>query len=122
MKHKINYDEKNNLLCQSIIGEYSTKNAEYFGDQYISHLDGKPYRQLIVDLREAGKMESRETRSIINETLNKAKITDVAYVGANATTRMIAKVLMKLGSLKAEANFLKDYEDAINWLKKRRKS
>jgi len=67
-------------------------------------------------------MESRDTRSVINQTLNDAKFTDVAYVGANAATRMIAKVLMKLGSLKAATNFFKDYEEAINWIKKRRKS
>ncbi len=83
-------------------------------------LDDKPYRQLIVDLREAGKMESRETRTVINQTLNDAGITHVVYVGANATTRMIAKVLMKLGSLKAESDFVRDFNDAIEWILKRR--
>jgi len=53
--------------------------------------------------------------------LNNALITDVAFVGATAAIRMIAKVLMKLGSLNAEATFVKDVDDAINWIEKRRK-
>jgi len=53
--------------------------------------------------------------------LNQAKITDVAYVGANAATRMIAKVLMKLGSLKAGSDFFKDFDEAVKWIEKRRK-
>lgn len=53
--------------------------------------------------------------------LNNAQITDVVYVGATAAIRMIAKVMMKLGSLKAESTFVKDMDDAINWIEKRRK-
>ena len=75
---------------------------------------------MIVDLSEFDKMESRETRSVSNEMLNKAGITDVAYVGANAASRMIAKVLMKLGSLKAASDFFKDFKGAKQWIEKRR--
>jgi len=120
MKHKIHYDEKHQILIQSIIGDFTTEETRYFGQKYNELLEGKPYRQLVVDLSEAGKMENRETRSVTNEMLNAAQITDVAYVGATAAIRMIAKVLMKVGSLKAESNFVKSNDDAINWLKNRR--
>ena len=83
-------------------------------------MEGKPWRQMIVDLSEFDKMESRETRTVSNEMLNKAGITDVAYVGANAASRMIAKVLMKLGSLKAASDFFKDHKSAKQWIEKRR--
>ncbi len=121
MEHKISFVDEHQLVYQQIKGEFTTEQTRYFGDKYLELLEGKPYRQLIVDLREAGKMESRDTRSVTNEMLNNAGFTHVAFVGANAATRMIAKVLMKLGSLKAEADFFKDFEGAVNWIEKRRK-
>ncbi len=121
MKHTIRYDDEHQLLIQTINGFFTTEETKQLGSLYIELLKGKPYRQLIVDLRNAGNMESRETRSVTNEMLNIAQFTDVVYVGASAATRMIAKVLMKLGSLKAESNFVKDMDEAYNWLEKRRK-
>ena len=121
MKHTIHYDEQHQIVVQAIIGVYTTDEAKQMGQSYGELLSGKPFRQIIVDLRIAGKMENRETRSIANDMLNAAQISDVAFVGANAAQRMIAKVLMKLGSLKAEANFVKSMDDAYNWLEKRRK-
>ncbi len=121
MKHKLHFDEEHQILVQAIIGDFSTDETKQFGLLYNQFLAGKPYRQLIVDLREAGKMENRDTRSITNEMLNVAKFTDVAFVGANSAVRMIAKVLMKLGSLKADSTFVKDIDEAVTWLKNRRK-
>lgn len=121
MKHTITFDEDNQLVLQKIIGFFKTDEAKQFGNLYNELLQGKQYRQLIVDLRDAGKMENRETRSVTNEMLNEAQITDVAFVGATAPIRMIAKVLMKLGSLKAESTFVKDIDEAISWIENRRK-
>lgn len=121
MKHTMIYDEDHQVIVQRIIGYFKTDEAKQFGKQYNELLEGKKYRQLIVDLREAGKMENRETRSVTNEMLNEAKFSDVAYVGATAAIRMIAKVLMKLGSLKAESTFVKDMDEAYSWIENRRK-
>jgi len=121
MEHKIWFDDDHQLIQMKIKGDYLTEETLYLGKKCIELLVGKPYRQMVVDLREFGNMENRETRSISNEMLNKAGITDVAYIGANAASRMIAKVLMKLGSLKAESDFFKDFNDAFTWIEKRRK-
>ena len=121
MKHTLHYDDQHQLVVQTIIGLFTTDEAKQMGKSYIDLVKGKPFRQIIVDLRVAGKMENRETRSIANDMLNAAQFSDVAFVGATAAQRMIAKVLMKLGSLKAEANFVKSMDDAYNWLEKRRK-
>ena len=120
MEHKIWFDDEHQLIQIKIKGEYTTEETLYHGKKCIELLEGKPFRQMIVDLREFTNMESRETRSASNKMLNQAGITDVAYVGANAAARMIAKVLMKLGSLKAEADFFKDFNEAVKWIKKRR--
>lgn len=121
MKHTIIFDDSHQILIQSIVGDFTTEESKSFGQIYNEMLKDKPNRQLIVDLTNAGKMENRETRSVTNQMLNEAKITDVAFVGATAAIRMIAKVLMKLGSLKAESTFVKDRNDAIKWIENRRK-
>ena len=121
MKHTIVFDNDHQILVQTIIGVFTTEETKQFGKLYNELFEGKPYRQLIVDLTKAGKMENRDTRSVTNEMLNNAGITDVAFVGATSAIRMIAKVLMKLGSLKAEATFVKDMNEAISWIEKRRK-
>ncbi len=121
MEHTIRFDDDHQLIILSVKGVFTTQETKHFGKLYNELLEGKSYRQMIVDLSEAGKMESRETRSITNEMLNNAKITDVAFVGATSAIRMIAKVLMKLGSLEAEATFVKDINHAINWIENRRK-
>ena len=120
MEHKIWYDDELKVVQIKIIGEYKSEETRLHGKKCIELLEGKPYRQMIVDLSEFDKMESRETRTVSNEMLNKAGITDVAYVGANAASRMIAKVLMKLGSLKAASDFFKDFKSAKQWIEKRR--
>lgn len=120
MKHTLIYNEEQDILVNSINGNFSTDDANKLGTLYDGLLDGKPYRQLIVDLSQAGKMENRDTRKVINEHLDNSKVTHVAYVGANSAVRMIARVLMKLGSLKAETTFVKDMDEAYKWIEKRR--
>jgi hypothetical protein len=121
MEHKIWYDDNKEILMHEINGFYSFKDAQSNGQTYIELLTNKPRKQMIVDLTNAGKMENRETRSIINKNLDDAGIEAVVFVGATAPIRMIAKVLMKLGTLKAESTFIKTRDEAISWLKKRRK-
>ncbi len=121
MKHKIKYNDQDEVLHLEIIGPYFKEEALEIGESFNDYFKGKPYRQLVVDLREAGKMESRETRKITKDIIDEANISDVAFIGANAAPRMIAKVLMKLGKQKAKSNFLKNYDEAIKWLKNRRK-
>jgi polyhydroxyalkanoate synthesis regulator phasin len=122
MEHKTWYDEENELLRLAVIGPYSTKEALELGKSFNELLDGKPQRQLIVNLVEAGKMESRETRKTQNNILKEAEITDVAYVGAAAAPRMIAKVMMKLGSLNAATDFFKTDDEAISWIINQRRA
>ncbi|TSA27348.1 MAG: STAS/SEC14 domain-containing protein [Bacteroidetes bacterium] len=120
MEHKIWYDDQDNILVQEVIGFFSTEDALNVAKLYKEILEGKPYRHSIVDLSQAGKMENRETRGVINKILDEAGFSHVAFVGANSANRMIAKVLMKLGTLKAKSTFVRTREDAVKWLKDRR--
>ena len=122
MEHKLWYDEENELLRLEVIGPYTTQEAKDLGKSFHEQLQGKANRQLLVNLSKAGAMESRETRKIQNEVLKELEITDVAYIGAAAAPRMIAKVLMKLGSLNAAIAFFKTDDEGMSWLKKQRRS
>jgi len=120
MEHKIWYDEEKQVIHLQVKGDLSSEETLVLGKKCNEMLEGKPYRQMIVDLQGFKNMESRETRTVSNNMLNQVGITDVAYVGASAAARMIAKVLMKLGSLKAASDFFKGFDEANNWIAKRR--
>lgn len=122
MEHKAWYDEENDLLRVKVIGHYSTQDAVDLGKIGQELLEGKSRRQLIVDLTESTTMESRETRSVQNRVLKELGFTDVAYVGATAAVRIVAKVLMKLGSLNAAVDFFKTEDKALGWLMDQRRS
>ena len=122
MEHKAWYDEENELLRVEAIGPYSTQDAITLGEIGQELLEGKPRRQLIVDLKGVTTMESRETRTVQNRVLKELGVTDVAYVGATAAVRIVAKVLMKLGSLDTSTDFFKTDDEALNWLKNKRRS
>ena len=122
MEHKAWYDEENELLRVKVVGPYSTDDALAMGKFGQELLEGKPYRQLIVDLTASTTMEGRETRKIQNRILAELGITDVAYVGAKAFVRVFAKVMMKLGSLDAATDFFKADDEALRWLKDQRRS
>lgn len=122
MEHKAWYDEENELLRVKVVGPYSSEDALAMGKFGQELLEGKPFRQLIVDLTASTTMEGRETRKIQNRILKELGITDVAYVGAIAFVRVFAKVMMKLGSLSAATDFFKTDDDALRWLKNQRRS
>jgi hypothetical protein len=121
MEHKIWYDDENQVLHQQVIGNFTTEDALKSERLSKEFLQDKQIRQLIVDLSAGGKMENRETRQIATRLFSDQKITDVAYIGATSATRMIAKVLMKLGNMKASIDFFKTEQEALTWLKNRRK-
>ena len=45
----------------------------------------------------------------------------MALVGLSAAVRMIARVILKTGTVKLKGEFFKDQEEAIKWLKSKRK-
>jgi len=122
MKHKLWYDEENEILKLQVIGKYSSQEAREVSASLGELLKGRPHRQFIVDLSQAGKMESRETRKIQNDGLKQAQLTHVAFVGASAGPRMIARILIKLGSLNVSNTFCETIDEAVRWLKAQRRS
>jgi anti-anti-sigma regulatory factor len=121
MKHKLWVDAENEILIFQIIGDYTTEEARETETLFKREYEKISLRQLLVDLSEAGPMESRGTRKIQNESMCKSDITDTAFVGATATTRIIARVMTKLGSETIPTQFFATTDEAINWLKNQRR-
>jgi hypothetical protein len=83
-------------------------------------LINKPIRQMLVVMSDGHNVENRETREATSEQLSRLNISEVAFVGGNATNRMIARVLLKTGVVRLNGDFFKDFETAIKWLKSKR--
>jgi hypothetical protein len=120
MDHKIWYDNENEIIHFKIAGDYLQEDVWQVNEQIINLLEGKPYRQILISMDPSSKIENRETRNSANQAMQKAGITEMAYVGASAAVRMITKVLLKTGGIKTNGEFFKDTKDAIEWLKSKR--
>lgn len=120
MKHKLWYDDKDNILYLEFLSDYLFSDVEPILSTINSMLEGKPYRQIIIKMSDTHKVENRATREASNKGMQDANVTEVAFVGGSAANRMIARVLLKTGVLKIKGDFFKNYEEAIEWLKSKR--
>jgi 3-hydroxyisobutyrate dehydrogenase-like beta-hydroxyacid dehydrogenase len=121
MVHELKYDEETNIVVLTF------KNHVIFTDvaSIVLGVDeilkGKSYRQVLVLMSEEYKVENRETREALSKELSKLDVSEVAFVGLGSATRMVAKVLLKTGMIKMNGAFFKSKQDAIEWLKSKRK-
>lgn len=120
MKHNIWYDEGLQVLFLEFTDHFRYQDVNEIFKKITEMLEGKLYRQMLVIMSDTHKVENRETREATNEALNRAKISEVAFVGGSAANRMIARVLIKTGIIKTNGDFFKEQEEAIKWLKSKR--
>lgn len=120
MKHKMWYDDKDDLLYLEFVSDYLFTDVEPILNNIKTMLTDKPFRQLIIKMSDTYKVENRATREASNKGMQEAEVTEVAFVGGSAANRMIARVLLKTGMIKIKGDFFKNYEDAIKWLKSKR--
>ena len=114
MKHKMWYDTNLEILFLEFTSDYIKTDVPEIEKKIAEMLDGKPYRQMLIRISNVYKVENRETRELSNKALEKAGISEVAFVGGSAANRIIAKVLIKTGAVKTKGEFFKTEEDAIN--------
>jgi len=120
MEHELKYDEKNKIVILSFKYHFLYNDVEPLFLKVKEMLEGKEIRQLLVVMSDRHNVENRETREATSEQLSKLNISEVAFVGGNATNRMIARVLLKTGIVKLNGDFFKTDEEAIEWLKSKR--
>ena len=120
MEHKLWYDSENELARLDFESDFLLSDVAAIREILGEMLKGKPYKQIVIQMSNTGKVENRETREQSNEELKKAGITDIAFVGGSAANRMIAKVLVKTGVVNLQGEFFKNVEEAVMWLKSKR--
>lgn len=120
MEHKLWYDSSNELARLDFMSDFLLSDVAVIKEKLGGMLEGKPFRQIIIQMSDTGKVENRETREQSNKALKEAGITDIAFVGGSAANRMIAKVLVKTGVVNIQGEFFKNVEEAVMWLKSKR--
>lgn len=120
MEHKIWYDDQDEIVHLEFTSDYLESDVEPVRQKILELSEGKRYKQMVIQISKTAKVENRQTRERSNQALKDAAITDVAFIGGSAANRMIAKVLLKTGSLKISGDFFKTVDDGIKWIKSRR--
>jgi|GEM_PF-2036310 hypothetical protein len=120
MKHKIWFDEIDQIAYLEFLGDYLRTDVEPILTKIDEFFVNKSIRQVIIVMSETHKVENRETREESNKGLQKSGVTEVAFVGGSAANRMIARILVKTGIIKIDGEFFKNIPEAIQWLKSKR--
>lgn len=120
MEHKLWYDEDTKIVHLQFTRDYLTSDIKDIRNKMKELLDGKPYRQMCIQISKTAKVENRETREQSNQLLKEFEISHVAFIGGSAANRMIAKVMLKTGALKIQGDFFKTEEEGIKWLMSKR--
>lgn len=120
MVHELKYDEDNQVGMLIFKYHFQFADVDPIFTELEKVLAGKPYRQVVVMMTDNYYIENRETREATADRLSKLKVSEVAFVGGNAASRMVARVLIKTGTIKLNGDFFKSYDEAINWLKSKR--
>jgi hypothetical protein len=121
MEHEIKYDEQNEVAILSSNADLKFIDIEPLSDRLKMVLEGKKHRQLISIISDVYVVENRETREALAEALSKLNLSEVAFVGGSAYNRIMAKILIKTGIVRLNGDFFKDIEEAMEWLKSKRK-
>ncbi|NLI98947.1 STAS/SEC14 domain-containing protein [bacterium] len=121
MKHEIWYDNKEDVLRERIIGTLTEDDIPEFLAKVAELFEGKTRRRAIIDLTQASKqVYSKKARQMLSEGSAKLGYEEkIAFVGADPTIRMMAKVLIsgaKFLGKPITAQFFKTDKDAIDWL------
>jgi len=121
MEHELKYDEHNEVVVLSSNANLRLIDIEPLSNNLKIILEDKKYRQLVSIISDVYVVENRETREALAEALSKLNLSEVAFVGGSAYNRIMAKVLIKTGIVKLNGDFFKSYDEAIEWLKSKRK-
>ena len=121
MDHELKYDEQNEVVVLSSNANLRLTDIQPLSDNLRNLLQDKKYRQLVSMISDVYVVENRETREALADALSKLNLSEVAFVGGNAYNRIMAKVLIKTGIVKLNGDFFKNIDEAIEWLKSKRK-
>jgi hypothetical protein len=108
MEHNLWYDSSNEMARLEFNGDFLLSDVALMKEKLGKLLEGKPFKQIVIQMSDTGKVENRETREQANQALKEAGINGIAFVGGSAANRMIAKVLVKTGTINIQGDFFKN--------------
>lgn len=120
MEHKMWYDQEQEIIHLKFINTFFTADVQSIRDKLYEISTEKSYRQMVIQLNELSKIENRETREKANQLLGSAEISHVAFIGGSAANRMVAKVLLKTGTIKSKGKFFKTIDEGVKWILSKR--
>lgn len=120
MEHNMWYDQEKEIIHLEFTKDFVTADIEPIRKRLYDLSQDKTYRQMIIQISKTSKVENRETREKANQVLHEAGISHIAFIGGSAANRMIAKVLLKTGTIKAQGNFFKTLDDGVKWILSKR--
>ena len=121
MIHELFYDEENEIVVLKLNNDYMFNEVTPVLSGIKELLEGKQYKQVLVMMHEKYKIENREAREAMSKGIADMDVSQVAFVGLSSATRMITRVILKTGLVKINGDFFKTREEAIEWLKSKRK-
>ncbi|MBN2379315.1 STAS/SEC14 domain-containing protein [candidate division WOR-3 bacterium] len=117
MKHKVYYEEENEVVVMDVIGEFSFEEAqETMKLMRESFADKAPY-PFLLDLEKMVDDLDRDTRKVLQEEAGNVGIARMAMVVSNPMMRMTAKIVSSVIGKKNETGFFKTRTEALAWLK-----
>ncbi|MBN2379324.1 STAS/SEC14 domain-containing protein [candidate division WOR-3 bacterium] len=117
MKHKVYYDEENEVVAMDVLGEFSFEEAqETMKLMRESFADKAPY-PFLLDLEALNSDLDRNTRKHLQTEAGNVGIARMAMVVSNPMMRMTAKIVSSVIGKKNETGFFKTREEALHWLK-----
>lgn len=122
MKHKIWYDEENEVLREKIIGSLTEEEVPEFLESVDAIFKNKEHCHAVIDLSEASnQIYTTGGRKKLAEGSAKLGYNEkVAFVGANPRVKMIAKVLIagtRFVGKPIASRFFDTDEEALSWLR-----
>jgi hypothetical protein len=119
MRHKVYFDDKNEVGVIEVVEEYSVQDADETFDVLEGLFKGKPEDRyfLLVDLTKAVQNLSSAARKRIQKRSENLDLKRIAMVVTHPAPRMIGKMVVAVMGKSDSTAFFKEKEPALRWLK-----
>jgi len=118
MNYDVWFDESNRIVYLKTYHTLTENDVHELMEVAGKKFEGKEIRYSLIDLSEAtSEPIQKGTREAFKKYADSLTYDKVAIVGANPTTRMLAKIALAVVGKSKVAKFFKTEEEALKWLK-----
>lgn len=112
------FDEENGVLKVRTLAMLERNDVDEIISKIAEFYEGKEHRYLMGDLSDnPSGLLSKGARTAFKENADNFAVDKIAIIGANPSTRMIAKIALTIMGKSNIASFFKTKEEALTWLK-----